>query len=418
MNATKKQLLEWIDQDRETLIAFLQGFLRCNTSNPPGNTVAGANFVTSFLDAQKLPYKVIAAHPEMPNIVGTIEFAEPGRHLVLNGHMDVFPVESEKEWKHNPWGGELDDGRIYGRGACDMKCGTTASIFTYAYLSRIRDQLKGRLTLTAVSDEETFGPYGARYLMDHHSSEVLGDCCLNGEPSSRYTMRFGEKGPLWLTFKVATRGGHGAYVHTSKNAIAIAVAIMTELQTLAEVRAAEPPEVKAALDAASAAMEDAYGKGASRTIRDVTVSFGRISGGVKVNMIAAQCEFEVDVRAPVGVAHATLIAKIDDIVARYPEASYKVQTSNESNWCLPNADMFAFVSDNAELLGNVKPVRVVSPGGTDARLWRRQNVPAIVYGPSPKSMGAADENVLVEEFLHVVKTHVLSAYDYLSRQAG
>ena len=96
-----------------------------------------------------------------------------------------------------------------------MKCGTTASIFTFLYLHELREELQGRLTLSAVSDEETFGPWGARYLSEHHP-EVFGDCCLNGEPSSPWTLRFGEKGPLWLEFTVRTRGAHGAYTHLSK----------------------------------------------------------------------------------------------------------------------------------------------------------------------------------------------------------
>ena len=93
-----------------------------------------------------------------------------------------------------------------------MKCGTSCSIWTYIYLHRMRDQLKGRLTLTVVSDEETFGPWGTRYLMEHHADEVLGDCCLNGEPSGPETIRFGERGLLWLAITVKTRGAHGAYV--------------------------------------------------------------------------------------------------------------------------------------------------------------------------------------------------------------
>ena len=87
--------------------------------------------------------------------------------------------------------------------------------------------------------------------------------------------------------------------------------------------------------------------------------------------------------------------------------------ANESNWCEPDAELYTLVRDNAQLVSKVSPVRVVSLGGTDARLWRMRGVPAVVYGPSPDSMGVADENVTIEEFLHVVKTHVLSAYDYL-----
>ena len=120
----------------------------------------------------------------MPNIVGSFEGATPGHHLVLNGHMDVFPAdEANERWTHGPWSGAIAEGKIYGRGVADMKAGTSASIFTYRYLHRLRERLAGRLTLTAVSDEETFGPWGARYLMEHHP-EVHGDCLLNGEPSS------------------------------------------------------------------------------------------------------------------------------------------------------------------------------------------------------------------------------------------
>jgi succinyl-diaminopimelate desuccinylase len=183
---------------------------------------------------------------------------------------------------------------------------------------------------------------------------------------------------------------------------------------MAGQRAHEPPAVAAVLDEAHDALEKAYGKGAAKTVREVTVNFGSIRGGAKVNMIAADCEFEVDVRIPVGMSQAPILGKIDAIVARYPEASYSVQGGNESNWCDPASEMFKYVVANAQRVSNVRPVRVVSPGGTDARLWRSRGVPAIVYGPSPDSMGAPDEHVTVEELMHVVKTHALSAFDYLA----
>jgi len=66
----------------------------------------------------------------------------------------------------------------------------------------------------------------------------------------------------------------------------------------------------------------------------------------------------------------------------------------------------------------IDPVPVISLGGTDTRLWRYKDIPAIVYGPSPSGMGSTDEHVTVDEFFHVVKCHVLSAYDYLSRPAN
>src|SRR5215831_15904324 len=217
MESRKAELLQRVESDRDVLIDFLRRFIRCPSPNPPGDTRAAAAHIRDLLDGRGIEYRVIAPQETMPNIVATFEAGKPGRHLALNGHIDVFPVGDGEGWTRDPWGGALVDGRIYGRGACDMKCGTTASIFTYLYLQELREELHGRLTLSAVSDEETFGPWGARYLSEHHP-EVFGDCCLNSEPSSPWTLRFGEKGPLWLEFTVRTKGAHGAYTHASKSA--------------------------------------------------------------------------------------------------------------------------------------------------------------------------------------------------------
>src|SRR2546425_12527023 len=169
MDDVKRQLAKWIDQDRDTIIGFLCDFVRAKSPNPPGDTTLAAAHITRFLEAQGLPFRVIAPQATMPNIVGTFEGGRLGHHLVLNGHIDVFPAdEANERWTHGPWSGAIAGGKIYGRGVADMKAGTSASIFTYRYLHRLRERLAGRLTLTAVSDEETFGPWGARYLMEHH----------------------------------------------------------------------------------------------------------------------------------------------------------------------------------------------------------------------------------------------------------
>jgi succinyl-diaminopimelate desuccinylase len=153
----RRALLQRIEDDRDRLVRFLQAFTRIDTGNPPGDTRAGAAFIGAFLDAAGLSHRVLAPQPSMPNVVAAMRFARPGRHLVLNGHIDVFPVGDRTRWARDPLGGDVAGGRVHGRGTVDMKCGTTASIFTYYYLSQLRDALGGRLTLTAVSDEETGG---------------------------------------------------------------------------------------------------------------------------------------------------------------------------------------------------------------------------------------------------------------------
>jgi len=416
MEPEKRRLLERIDRDRELLIGFLQEFIRCPTPNPPGDTRIAARHVRKLLDAHDVAYRVIAPNETMPNIVANFDAGKPGRHLALNGHIDVFPVGSGEGWTRDPWGGEIVDGKIYGRGACDMKAGTTASLFTFLYLREMRDELHGQMTLSVVSDEETFGPWGARYLFEHHP-EIIGDCCLNAEPSSPHTLRFGEKGKLWLKFRVRTTGAHGAYTHMSRSATAIAAEVIGELARLADLPVPRVSNIAAALDQAAPVIDQAYGTGASRILQRVTVNPGVVHGGLKVNMVAADCDFEVDIRLPVGVTAPAILAEVDKIVAGRPEVSYAQDVYDPPSWNAPDTERVEIVRRNARALAGIDPTPVVSLGGTDARLWRYKDVPATVYGPSPTGMGSVDEHVTVEQFFHVVRCHVLSAFDYM-RRAG
>ena len=414
MPSDRELLANWIDEERAQLIGFLQGFVRAKSPNPPGDTREAADFITRYLAGHGLPYRVIAPQETMPNVVGSFEGGAKGRHLVLNGHIDCFPVGEGKGWTQDPWGGAIVDGKLYGRGVADLKTGTTASIMTYRLLHRIKERLKGRLTLTCVSDEETFGPWGARYLMEHHP-EVHGDCLLNGEPGSPYSIRFGEKGPLWLEFTVRTPGAHGAYTHYSKSATKLALQLASELEAVTAIEPNISDNVRAALEHGRATMDKAMGAGAADTVSQVTLNIGTIRGGLKVNMVPGECVFEADIRLPVGVEKSQVLEVVARVLADFPEATMREMQFSPPSWCDPNGEMVEILQRNVAALKGFTPVPIVSLGGTDARLWRYRNVPAYVYGPFPRGMGSTDEHVEIEEFLHVVRVHVLSAYDYLMR---
>ena len=278
MHPDKQELFEWIERDRDLLIDFLSRFVQAKSPNPPGDTREAMAHIRSTLDAESFDYRIIDPKPEFPNAVASFNGASAGKHLVLNGHIDVFPVSEHETWDHGPWNGAVKDGKIWGRGSADMKCGTTCSIFTFIYLHRMKAKLKGKLTLTAVSDEETFGPWGATYLMEHHP-EVHGDCCLNAEPSSPFSIRFGEKGPLWLKFTVRTAGAHGAYTHLTKSATKIGARLIGDLDSLENIDAPAPGNVGAVLAQASEAINKAQGQGASDIVQKVTVNIGLVRPG-------------------------------------------------------------------------------------------------------------------------------------------
>ncbi len=415
MSVEKQQLLDWIEEDRSQLIQFFSDFVAAASPNPPGDTTVAVKHITDLLDREQLPYHLIDPQPSMANVVGTFEGATPGRHLVLNGHIDCFPVDqNDDRWTHEPWSGEVADGKVWGRGSSDMKCGTTASIFTFRYLHRYREKLNGRLTLTCVSDEETFGPWGARYLHEHHP-EVYGDCCLNGEPSSPYTIRFGEKGPLWLEFDIYTKGAHGAYTHHTESASKIAAALIKDLEVVTKIEPNMPSNVCSALDQAREEMDRAMGMGAADIVPRVTLNVGLLQGGLKVNMVPDHVHIEADIRLPVGVEKEQVITVVEQVLKDYPQAKMSEINFSPPSWCEPNHEMVEHLQKNANALGGYEPAPIVSLGGTDTRLWRYRNVPAYVYGPPPTGMGSYDECVEIETFLHVVRCHVLSAYDYLSR---
>jgi succinyl-diaminopimelate desuccinylase len=418
-SGTKRaELVRLLDGERDRLIEFLQGFTRIDTSNPPGDTRAGADYIKRFLDGAGLPYQVIAPHEDKPNLLGSFQGAAPGKHLILNGHIDVFPIGDRARWSRDPLSGEIVDGAVWGRGTVDMKCGTTASIFTYAFLHRFRDALRGRLTLTVVSDEETGGRWGTGYLLEHHADAVMGDCVLNGEPSSPYTVRFGEKAMLWIIFRVRTPGAHGAYAHLSASATKIAARLVTDLESLEGLTPRVPEKVARVMGepAVRAAIERGLGKGATDVVPRLTVNIGVLQGGVKVNMLPGEAVIEADLRLPVGLEQSEVLAAVEKIVARYPEVTMELGKSQNFNasWSDPEHEMVGIVQRNAEAALGFRPPAIITLGGTDCRFWRARGVPAYVYGCSPDRMGAPDERVPIDEFLHVVRTHALSAFDYLT----
>jgi succinyl-diaminopimelate desuccinylase len=422
MSDGRRALLERIEADRDRLVGFLQAFTRIDTANPPGDTRAGAAFIADFLDRAGLPCCRIAPQATMPNLVAATRFTRPGRHLVLNGHIDVFPAGDRARWTHDPLSGAIVDGRLHGLGTVDMKCGTTASIFTYLYLSGLVDELSGTLTLTLVSDEETGGRWGSGYLVEHHADLVRGDCVLNGEPSSPHTIRFGEKAMFWLKLSIRTPGGHSAYPHVSKSANRIAAALVRDLESLEALVPAAPEKVARALagPGVRAGAERGLGAGAADILDRVTLNVGVMQGGVKVNMLPAACDIEADVRLPVGVDRADVRRVVERIVARYPEASWEEGASQRVNatWSDPEHPMVGHLQDNVQALLGFRPPAIISLGGTDCRFWRAAGTPAYVYGCSPSGMGAPNESVAIDEFLHVVRTHTLSAFDYLGGAAS
>jgi succinyl-diaminopimelate desuccinylase len=131
-------------------------------------------------------------------------------------------------------------------------------------------------------------------------------------------------------------------------------------------------------------------------------------------MAAEACAAEVDIRCPIGLSTSVLVERVGEIVRRHPGASYEVMARWEPNYSDPDHPMARIVQRNAERVRGIRPLPGISLGCTDCRLWRYRGVPAIVYGPTPYNMGAANEYVALDDLFGTIGVHALSAFDYLT----
>ena len=113
--STKLEILQCIENEKHEIISFFQDFIRAKSPNPPGDTRAAAKVISKLLEKHEMPFRWVAPQKTMPNIVGSINGVTPGRHLVLNGHIDVFPVTEnfrQEGWITPPWSGEIIEDKI------------------------------------------------------------------------------------------------------------------------------------------------------------------------------------------------------------------------------------------------------------------------------------------------------------------
>ncbi|OCL07674.1 acetylornithine deacetylase/succinyldiaminopimelate desuccinylase-like deacylase [Glonium stellatum] len=418
---TQGEILSQIEENMEEYLEFLICLIRAPSPNPPGDTTKAAHVVLDFLSKHGVVTDTIAPQPHMPNIVADFQGAQgPGPRVVLNGHIDTFPAGDPNDWDHGPYSGHNDGTSIHGRGGVDMKAGIAASIIAFTLLKERAHRIKGSVALTAVSDEETGGKWGTRYLLEHcgKPSPWKGDCVINGEPGGLQSIRFGEKGTLRLTFNIRTKGANGSYKHLSRGANIIAAKLIMRLLSIEEMKSHVSPDLQRYFDSPEVrgVVDEIMGAGAADNILTPTVNIGTIQGGLKVNTIPEKCVFEADIRLPIGLTAEEVLDHIYAILKEFPEASVLKQeaASNPANYCTFDHPFAKSIEKAAQDITGRKPVQITGLGGTDCKFWRYIGVPAYVYGPSPSGMGARSESAKIEEFKVLIKTHTLAVLNYLS----
>jgi len=394
----------------ESLCAALVGI---PSENPPGDTMALAARVEAFLAAiPGMEVKRAIGRAPAVNLIARLSGGRPGRRLLFNGHLDTFPAGDAAAWTGSPFSARIEDGRLYGRGSCDMKAGIAAAMMAAKLLAADRASLAGELVLTFVSDEETGGTWGTQYVLAN-VPEARGDAMISADAGSPRVVRFGEKGQLWLELEARGRANHGAHVHLGDNAIVHLMAALAALKDMESMSCPIPADVMASMREAQPVSEPISGKGEFDTLSRLTVNIGTVAGGIAVNIIPDLATARLDFRFPPGLALADVLAEIERRMRGHPQVAWKVLSSHEPNVTGPGHEIVQAVLRHARSGTSQPVVANMRPGFSDSRFYRAAGIAAVVYGPQPNNMGGPDEYVLLDELRAVFRVHVLAAADYL-----
>jgi acetylornithine deacetylase/succinyl-diaminopimelate desuccinylase-like protein len=347
------------------------------------------------------------------NVVARVRGATPGRRLVLNGHLDTAQLASAEAWTVPPFGGVIQDGRLYGRGVTDMKAGIAAQIMAARILGGFADALRGELVVALVADEGTGAENGTLQLL-RSMPDTVGDAMLSGDVGSPEVMRFGEKGFAWIEIVASGRAAGGAHTYLGVNAIDTLVAALPHVTALARHDCKLPAPIRQAIMAASARSEAIAGEGETAALCGITVNVGRIEGGNRPNAVPAEARALLDIRFPPGMtAHQT-----HELVVRalcdFPTVTSRLLGNADPTVTDPHHELAELVRRNAaEIIGRA-PVATIRAGFSDARFYRERGVPSIGYGVTAHNGAAPDEYVELDDLWTVCCVHTLTALDYLT----
>ena len=253
-----------VDAARERLIAATQRLVAVASPNPPSDTHDVAAVAEALLrEIPGIEVERIEPAPRVVSLVGRIKGARPGRRLIFNGHLDTFPIREDLAWTVPPLGGVLKDGKLYGRGVCDMKGGIACSLLAATLLAEHRDAWAGEIVLTLAGDEENMGSLGTGYMMEH-IPHARGDANICGDVGSPRIVRFGEKGLMWVEVEATGSPAHGAHVHRGVNAIDRLRDALDRLKELEAIPFQAPPAVTAGHQQCQGDLGGAVGRGRSR----------------------------------------------------------------------------------------------------------------------------------------------------------
>ena len=410
---------------RQEVTELLQELIRIDTTNPPGNETRAAELLRDYLEDSGVSCELYARIPERANLVARIPGRGDGPRLLFLSHTDVVLADAS-EWAADPFGGELRNGEVWGRGALDMKGQVAASAVAIASLAREGFEPAGDLIFAATADEEVGAGFGAQWLCDAHADAVRCDFCINEGSGDRvelggnpfYLCSVSEKMSAPFRLRVLGRSGHASMPGIADNALVKAAPLITalgtykpELHLIPEVEAlletvtgdrpTSPADVLERARAAAPLLAELV-----EPLLSMTLSPTMASASQKRNVVPAVCDITVDSRLLPGTTPDDQQGVVREVLG---EGDYELEVLESHGGTRSPMDtpLWRAVESWVESVDpGARPAPICVAGFTDSH-WFREAFGTVAYGFFPsRVMGietaarlihSADERIPVED---------------------
>lgn len=406
---TKQEILELAQAKEQELLHLVSELIQIPSENPTGTQREVVDYVKNYLINAGIEPKEISKNPEFPCVLAQIG-QEEGFSVILNGHVDVVPAGDRNQWDFDPFSGEITENQILGRGTSDMKAGVAGMLFAMKILAESKVKLNGNIRLHIVSDEESGGEYGSRFLCENGYADNA-NACLIGEPTSNNNIEIGQKGGLHLILKSYGKSAHGSLGgFKGENAILKLGKVLDKLQALTKIEGNFKESQQNALKNSKMIAEKAIGEpGVGEVISHVSANVGLIHGGTRPNMVPDYCEATVDVRLPIGVNHQEIIDTVNHCLEGTEGIECEYHWNSEGNYTEESEAIVQTVKKYAEQLWGITVTPAYQWASSDAREYRAKGIPTIQYGPAnTEGIHSYNENVDIEDVIKSSQIYLLA----------
>lgn len=402
----------------EEVITHLRNLLRLDTRNPPGNEILAAHYLRAVLEKEGFTCTIVGPSPTRATLITRLHGDGSLPPLLLMSHTDVVAVEPEK-WSYPPFGGEIADGYLYGRGALDMKNMVAMELMTMLLLKRLNVPLRRDVIYMAEADEETGGHAGAEWVARHYPELIRAEYALNEGGGNGmeingkvyYTVQTAEKGSARCKIRVTGDPGHGSVPHEN-NAISKLAEILSKARgqqppvhftatlraSLESIASSQPPAAAQALLAvladettASAAIDhlpiDEMLKYELHAMARNTIAPTMLEAGSQINVIPSEATAYLDGRILPGQTLESFLRELRAIFGEEctiefidPSAALEAETAS------PLFDVMKEVLHEHAPTAGIVPIMLT--GGTDAKYV--SDLGTRVYGFAPELYTGAD----------------------------